>query len=104
MKPLLVYITTKNENEAKKIAEHVIRKKLASCANIIPGMKSIYKWKGKMVKDNEALLILKTFDNRYSKLEKEVKKIHSYTVPCIIALPIQKGNKEYLQWSKKQST
>jgi periplasmic divalent cation tolerance protein len=102
MKPLLVYITTKDQKEAEKIASVVLKKRLASCANIIPKISSQYWWKGKLVKDAESVLLLKTFDINFAKLEKAVKQQHSYTVPCIVAFEIKRGNKDYLRWSKKE--
>lgn len=102
MKPLLVYVTTKNENEAKTIAKHILKKKLASCANIVPAITSSYWWKGTIEHDTEAVLLLKTFDNHYDQVEKAIKDAHSYTTPCIVALPIEHGSKEYLEWSKNE--
>ena len=94
----LTYIITKNENEALKIANLAVKKNLAACGNILPNMKSIYKWQNKLQNDNETLLILKTNSNKYPLLEKLILEKHSYEVPCILKIPISDGNKEYLKW------
>ncbi len=104
MKPILVYITVPDEKDAEAIGATLIKKKLASCVNIIPGIHSQYLWKGKFQHDKEVCMLIKTFDTKYSQLEKAVKKLHCYETPCIVAIPIKKGNKEYLKWSKKQCT
>ena len=94
----LTYITTKNEEEALKLANLAIQQNLAACGNIFPKMKSIYRWKNKIQNDKETLLILKTNSNKYPLLEKLIIEKHSYEVPCILKIPISDGNKEYLKW------
>ena len=94
----LTYITTKNEEEALTLANLAVQENLAACGNIIPNMKSIYKWQNKLQKDKETLLILKTSSNKYPLLEKLILEEHSYEVPCILKIPINDGNKEYLKW------
>ncbi len=104
MKPILVYITTPDEKDAEMIGTTLVKKKLASCVNILPGIHCQYIWKGKFQHDKEVAMLVKTFDTKYKQLEKTVRKLHCYENPCIIALPITKGSKEYLTWSKKQCT
>ena len=94
----LTYITTKNEKEALTLANLAVQENLAACGNIIPNMKSIYKWQNKLQNDKETLLILKTNSNKYPLLEKLILEEHSYEVPCILKIPISDGNKEYLKW------
>ena len=94
----LTYVTTKNEEEALKLANLAVQKNLAACGNIFPKMKSIYKWKNKLQNDKETVLILKTNLNKYPLLEKLILEKHSYEVPCILKIPISDGNKEYLKW------
>ena len=94
----LTYVTTKNEEEALKLANLAVQKNLAACGNIFPKMKSIYKWKNKLQNDKETVLILKTNLNKYPLLEKLILEKHSYEVPCILKIPIVDGNKEYLKW------
>ena len=94
----LAYITTKNEEEALTLANLAVEKNLAACGNIFPKMKSIYKWQNKLINDKETLLILKTNSIKYPLLEKLIIEKHSYEVPCILKIPINKGNNEYLKW------
>ncbi len=96
----IVYITTKNREEAIQIGSAVVEEKLAACANIIDGMESIYRWKEKIETGKECILILKTSYSNVSRLTERVKELHSYEVPCIISLNLseQEGNPEYLDW------
>ncbi len=94
----VVYCTVPNADEAKSIARLLINKKLAACCNVIPGLISIYRWKGKMEEENEVLLFIKTSAKKYEQLEKEIKMIHSYSVPEIIAIPVVNASQAYLDW------
>ena len=95
-----VYVTCKDKQEAKKIARVLLKKKLAGCANIFP-IESLYWWEGKIVEDKEYALLIKTLKGKLSRLTKEVKRIHSYSVPCIVATE-EKADKGYLEWVKKE--
>ena len=92
---VVVFVTASSKKEAEKIADGLVDKKLAACVNIVPGVKSIYTWKGKKEKANEVLLVIKTKRVNVKKLMKEVKRLHSYDVPEIISLPIKNGSKEF---------
>ncbi len=98
MKPVIVYITCKDEVEALRIAKVIVSEKLAACANVIPAMKSVYFWKEEMQIDQEAILILKSHEALYQDLEAKVKEIHSYETPAILCLPLIAGNRDYLEW------
>lgn len=98
MKYLITFITCANQAEAKKIAKVLLKKKLAACINIIPKVESLFWWEGKIDKAPELLLVVKTKKSLFKKLLIEVKSLHSYSCPEIIALPIIDGNKEYLKW------
>ena len=95
---IIVLITAKDNSEAEKIARSLIEQKLIACANIVPGVKSFFRWEGKADNANEVLLILKTKKNLFKRVEKAVKALHSYEVPEIIALPIIEGHRPYLKW------
>jgi len=95
---IVLYCTVPNADEAKSIARLLINKKLAACCNVIPGLISIYRWKGKMEEENEVLLYIKTSSKKYEQLEKEIKMIHSYSVPEIIAIPVANASQAYLDW------
>ncbi len=94
----VIFITVANEKEAKLISNSLVEKKLAACVNCVDKIKSTFFWQGKIDKADELLLIVKSKKNLLPKLFKEVKSLHSYTVPEIIALPIISGYKPYLEW------
>jgi len=98
---IVVLITAKNIREANTIAAKLLEGRLIACANIIKGVHSIFTWKGKIDKANETLLICKSKKSCFAGIVKTVKKHHSYEVPEIIALPIIDGNKDYMNWIKK---
>jgi len=98
----IVYITTPSEEMARDIGRALVEKRLAACANIVPGAKSIYHWDGKIVEDNEALLIVKSAAPLWNDLVKMVKSIHSYSVPCVVAWPLTMLEPEYQNWLSNQ--
>jgi periplasmic divalent cation tolerance protein len=99
-KALIIYITAGSRKDADKIAETLVREKLAACVSIVPEISSRYWWKGHLEYGKELLLIVKTFPARYKALEKRVRQIHTYTVPEILAIPVTEGNPTYLKWMK----
>lgn len=94
----LVLITCASIAEARTIAQRVVERKLAACANIVPRVESIYRWKGRVARAKETLLMIKTTAARLRKLESEVKRLHSYDVPEFVAIPFMGGSREYLAW------
>lgn len=99
---VFAYITTKNKSEAKKIGKVLLQERLAACVNIFDNMSSMYWWEGKIEEANETVLIAKTTKKLSPKLSKKVKSLHSYSVPCILQIPISGGNKEYVEWLMEQ--
>jgi periplasmic divalent cation tolerance protein len=97
-KYIVTFVTCSSKKEAKLIANKLLNEKLAACVNIIEGISSFFWWKGKLDKADESLLIIKTVKKNFGKIRKTVKKLHSYEVPEIIALPVAKGNRNYLKW------
>lgn len=95
---IFVYITCKNKEEAIQIGKSLVTAKLAGCVNILENMTSIYEWEGNLEVAEEVILIAKTNESLFKEIISHVKKIHSYTVPCILSIPIQNGNEEYLKW------
>jgi len=95
---LLVYCTVANQDEAKTIARTLVEKSLAACCNIIPAVNSIYCWKEEVEEANESLMLIKTTQKKYEQLEKEIKMIHSYSVPEIIATKLETGSSAYIDW------
>ena len=100
---VVVYVTASDVKEARKIAEAVVGERLAACANIYPEIRSIYWWQGKVEESGESALVLKTRRELVPKVVEMVKRLHSYTVPCIVALPIAEGNREFLEWIKSET-
>ena len=98
MNARLIYITAGSMDEARKIADAVIGERLAACVNILPGMISLYRWKGKVAADEEIVVIAKTCENLVEPLTARVAEIHSYDCPCIVAIPIDGGNPTFLSW------
>jgi periplasmic divalent cation tolerance protein len=101
---LSVYITVPSREMAEKIARTLVEEKLAACVNIIPAVRSIYRWKGRVEASNEVVLIAKSRGDLFEQLEKRVKELHSYTVPCIVAWPIVAGHQPYLDWLQNETT
>lgn len=95
---IAVLITTPSREVSERIAKGIVEKRLGVCVNILPGIKSIYWWKQKVEKGDEELLIIKTRLDKFQDLTALVRKLHPYTVPEIIALPIIVGNNDYLKW------
>lgn len=93
---VFIYITNPNEQEARRIAKHLLEKRLIACANISP-INSLYWWEGEITDDKEFVLIAKTSETNYDKVKDEVEKIHSYDIPCIIKIPVN-SNKKYFDW------
>ena len=95
----VVLVTCESVTQARRIANGVVRKRLAACVNIVLSpVQSIYRWKGKVESAREVLMMIKTSDKRLAELEKEVKRLHSYEVPEFIVIPIAGGSREYLAW------
>lgn len=92
----VIFITAGSKEEADKLSRGLVEEKLAFCVNTVPGIQSTYRWEGKIHVDDEIMLIVKTRQDRYEALEQWVKQNHSYDVPEIVSLPIQKGLPEYL--------
>jgi periplasmic divalent cation tolerance protein len=95
---IVVLVTAKDKKEAGKIARGLLEAKLIACANIVEGVQSLFWWQGKIDSSKEVLLILKTKKILFKKVLSQVKSLHSYQTPEIIALPIIAGSKDYLQW------
>src|SRR5882724_7489507 len=100
---LLVLVTTSSYDEAASIAGALVSERLAACVNVVPAIESIYRWEGKVTHDREALMIIKTTDERYPELERRVKDLHSYSTPEVIALRIERGSSDYLEWLRNST-
>jgi periplasmic divalent cation tolerance protein len=96
---VMVFVTCKSPAEARRIGRAVVASRLAACANVLPGkIESIYRWRGRVERARETLLLLKTTRRRWPKLRDAIRRAHSYEVPEIVALPIVAGLDAYLGW------
>ncbi|WP_448588038.1 divalent-cation tolerance protein CutA [Thermocrinis sp.] len=96
-KYLVVFITTPTD-KGWEIANYIVEQKLGACVNVVAEVSSVYWWKGNIERDKESLLVVKTSTEKLEKLISEVKKVHPYTVPEIVAMPLMGGNEDYLRW------
>jgi len=94
----LVYMTTADTDEARRIGQVLVQERLAACVNIIAPMHSIYMWEGALQQSQEAVLLAKTTRMRLGELTARVKALHSYTCPCIVAFDIDGGAPPFLAW------
>lgn len=96
--PIVVLMTASNRDEATRIAEMLVEAQLAACVQVLPEMESIYRWKGETQRDKEVLLLAKTTRERFADLEREVRLIHSYETPEIVAVPAVEASQPYFRW------
>ena len=97
---IVVFMTAANGEEATRLAEMLVGAHLAACVQILPEMESVYRWQGKIERQSEILLLAKTTREKFADLEREVRALHSYDTPEIIAVPVAVGSGPYLQWLK----
>lgn len=97
---ILIYITSPSEDESKKIATHLLEKKLIACANIFP-VNSMYWWKGKIADGKECVLVAKTIEENFEKVKEEVERIHSYNIPCIVKISVH-ANEKFEDWVENE--
>lgn len=103
MEYIQIFTTFEKKNQAKKIAEILLKEKIAGCIQIIGPVESIYTWRGKIEKQTEWLCFIKTRKNFFKKIEKIIKENHTYETPEIIAVPLNILSKEYLNWLKSET-
>lgn len=93
-----IYVTCGSLEESKRIGKEIVTQRLAACANIFSGMETIYWWEGELEEGQESVLILKTSTSLVENVIQAVCQLHSYEVPCIVSLPVNQGNPDYLTW------
>jgi periplasmic divalent cation tolerance protein len=99
---IVVYVTAP-QDEAVDLAKTLVEERLVACVNLVPGLRSIYWWRGKVEDEPEVLCIMKTRSNLFESLRDRVRELHSYEVEEIIALPIVAGNPPYLDWIRENT-
>ena len=101
-KKIIIFITASSREEAENIGETLVNERLAACCNIVDNISSIFRWEGKICRENEVLLLVKSSSSLFDDIVKKVKSIHSYDVPEIIAVPIKHGSEDYLGWIENE--
>ncbi len=94
----LIYCTCPSAEAGQKITDALIGKRLAACVNLIPGLRSTYRWKGEICRDDEVLLLIKTRSAQFERLKAAILKLHPYELPEVIAVPVMAGHTPYLDW------
>jgi periplasmic divalent cation tolerance protein len=95
---IVVFMTAGSVGEARRIADHLVEKRLAACVQVLPEIESVYRWKGELQNEKEVLILAKTCREQFEELEKSVRAIHSYETPEIVAVPVAAGSSPYLAW------
>lgn len=98
MEFIVIYCTVPNKNEGKEIARALVESGFAACVNIIDKVESIFSWDGKLTEEKEAMLVIKTRKDLFIQVNRVIQKLHSYTVPEVIALPVIEADEMYLKW------
>jgi periplasmic divalent cation tolerance protein len=99
---IVVLSTCGSAEEAARIARALVEKKLAACVNVIPAVRSFYRWKGAIEDEQESLLVIKSSRALFNQLRAEIEKLHSYEVPEVVAVPIVDGSERYLEWLERE--
>jgi periplasmic divalent cation tolerance protein len=100
----LVYVTAGSREEALLIARGLVEARLVACANVLDGATSLYWWEGEVQEELEAVMIAKTRSELVDAVIAKVRELHSYTCPCIVAMPIAAGNPAFLKWVEAETT
>lgn len=98
-----VWVTCANTDEAEKLAGALVEERLAACANVLPGVTSIYRWQGAVQRDAEVGLLLKTRGELFDRVAARIRDLHGYEVPCVVAWPIEDVSEPYAQWVRAQT-
>jgi periplasmic divalent cation tolerance protein len=102
--PLVVLVTCPTQKVGEELGRVLVRERLAACVNVVPGITSIYRWEGRICRDPEVLLVIKTRRTRLAALIRQVKAIHPYSLPEVIALPLTGGSLPYLAWVRDSTS
>ena len=100
---ILIYITCQSVEQAKQIGRHLLEKRLCACVNIFDHMMPMYWWppkEGKISEDSEVVLLIKTLEEKFDEIERQVKKLHTDSTPCIFSIKVDRVSKQYYEWIK----
>lgn len=103
MKALLAYVTTPDMQTARNMAETLVKERLCACANIVDGMKSVYRWQGNIENADECIMLCKTTNIAYPAFEARTRELHPYDTPCIVAWPIELGWPPFMHWIDEET-
>ena len=101
---LEVHVTMPNADTARSIGRTLVEERLAACVNVVPGVVSIYSWKGALQEDEEALCLIKTSPHRFEQLRARIVQLHPYDVPEVMAFAVDDGSRDYLDWVQSTTT
>lgn len=99
----VVLVTVNGLEKAEEIADALVGERLAACCNLVPGIRSIYRWKDEICRDEETLMVIKAQHKLFARVRQRVLELHSYEVPEIIALPVIAGHEPYLDWIRNET-
>ena len=102
MNEIVVLTTVDSEELGRRIAAALVEGRLAACVSIVPGVRSIYRWQGRLCDEGELLLLIKTTSGRFEAVRRRIRELHTYQVPEVICLPVGAGDPDYLNWLKAQ--
>lgn len=97
---LMVFVTVPGLKDGNRISKEILTSRLAACVTVIPGVRSMYWWEGRIARAKEAMLVVKTTRPQYRRLERKILELHSYEVPEIVAIPLVAGLTQYIEWVK----
>jgi periplasmic divalent cation tolerance protein len=103
MEFIVIYCTVPNKKEGREIAKTLVKNRFVACVNIVDKIESIFSWDGTITNEKEALLIIKTRKDLFEAVSRVIQKLHSYTVPEVIAIPIVKADETYLKWIEHET-
>ena len=99
----LIYVTFETNDNARQVAKYLLENRLISCANIFPPIQSIYRWDNEVQEESEVVAIFKTRAELFEQVSERIKILHSYDVPCIVAIPIEQADEAFASWITKQT-
>jgi len=104
MNEIVILTTVDSAELGRKIANALVNAGLAACVNVVPGVRSVYRWQGRLCDEEELLLLIKTTADRFEDVRRNIRRLHTYQVPEVISLPIGAGDRDYISWLRDQVT
>lgn len=101
---IVVLTTAAGEEQATRIARHLVENRWVACVNIVPRIRSVYQWKGKLAQDDESLLIIKTRREMFERVRQAIRELHSYELPEVISFEVSRGDPDVLAWIRDSTT